>query len=92
MDFLEGELSRLWLFSFVSKKYKEKFFNFLLSEVTKYIEKSFENFLLYSSEIIDSNNTNEINLFLYKYPNCFFRSVIIKVNKESGIIPVERRH
>lgn len=71
MDFLEGELSRLWLFSFVSKKYKEKFFNLLLSEVTKYIEKSFGNFLLYSSEIIDSNNTNEINLFLYKYPNCF---------------------
>ena len=71
MDFLEGEFSRLWLFSFVSKKYKEKFFNLLLSEVTKYIEKSFENFLLYSSKIIDSNNTNEINLFLYKYPNCF---------------------
>ena len=39
--------------------------------MTKYIEKSFENFLLYSSKIIDSNNTNEINSFLYKYPNCF---------------------
>ena len=71
MDSFEGELSRLWLFSFVSKKYKEKFLNLLLSEVTKYIEKSFKNFLLYSSEIIDSNNVNEINLFLYKYPNCF---------------------
>lgn len=71
MDSFEGELSRLWLFSFVSKKYKEKFLNLLLSEVTKYIEKSFENFLLYSGKIIDSNNINEINLFLYKYPNCF---------------------
>ena len=71
MDSLEGELSRLWLFSFVSKKYKEKFFNLLLSEITKYIEKSFENFLLHSSEIIYRNNVNEMNLFLYKYPNCF---------------------
>lgn len=71
IDDVFGELSRLWLFSFVSSKYRKTFFDLLLSELTKYIKKSFENFLLYSGEIINSNNVNDVNLFLYKYPNCF---------------------
>lgn len=71
IDDIWGELSRLWLFSFVSKKYKERFLNLLLSEVTKFIKKTFESYFLYSSDIINGNDINKINSFLYKYPNCF---------------------